>query len=84
MPLSKVRDRERKRLARLENKNVQPKRLYPVQPKDMESKLRKQGIAIDGNRIVRVAKPVQPMYMAGGPINTVELDADGNMIPEYI
>lgn len=28
MPLSKARDRKRKRLARLENKNVQPVPLY--------------------------------------------------------
>jgi len=61
MPLSKKRDRERKRLFRLENKKIQPKSLYPVQPNDMKSKLAAQGIGLDGNRILGLtSKDVQP------------------------
>lgn len=54
MPLSKERDRERKRLIRLETKKIQPKTVIP-------------GLVIEGNRIVGIksrleTEPVQPKY----------------------
>ena len=58
MPLSKARDKARKRLERA--RVVQPKPLYPVQPSDMKSRLAEQGIGLDGNRIRLDKATVQP------------------------
>lgn len=49
MPLSKKRMRERKQQDRMSNL-VKPKPLYPARPDDMESRLKAQGFALDGNR----------------------------------
>jgi len=76
MPLSKARDRERKRLTRLENKNVQPKRLNPVQPKLAELR----------GLIGRMESKPMPSMVVTPLVRGAEfnIDADGNLIPEYI
>ena len=88
MPLSKVRDRERKRLAkiRLENSKFQPKVVIA-------------GLQIEGNRIIGIEPKFQPSYPIYNPVIhkagdwvlvfggkhlveviVPELDADGNVI----
>ena len=67
MSLSKQRDRERKRLSRLESKKIQPNIA---------------GLEIKGNKIVGITKPIKT-YMAGVEIDVPELDADGHSIPDY-
>ena len=73
MPLSKARDRECKRLTRLESKKVQPKIL---------------GLAIEGNKIIGVQpKPsvgLDAVAIMDGREGTLvpDIDADGNPIPE--
>ena len=90
MPLSKQRDRERKRQSRLESKNVQPKGAQLL-----ESILSKQGIDTKGN-VVRPVQPKIPIYnpyvhrpgdrvmVRQGLVETVipEVDADGNVMSE--
>jgi len=66
MPLSKVRDRERKRLARLESSNVQPKEAPMYNPM-----IHKAGDTVrvwKGKSLVTTTIPT--------------LDADGNAVPE--
>ena len=68
MPLSKARDRERKRLVRLESKDVQPR-------------IAISGLEIKGNKIVAVQPSVQPIpNCPDGRYR--DLDADGNVMPE--
>ena len=67
MPLSKKRDRGRKRLIRLESKKVQPKSIPLYNPA-----VHRAGDTVQvykGKRLVTVAIP--------------ELDADGNAIPNF-
>ena len=94
MPLSRARDRERKRIARA---SVQPKVLNPVQPKYIIA-----GLEIEGNRILGCTKVVQPtaynpaIHRTGDrvlikplygkkPVEVTipEVDADGYPIPDY-
>lgn len=68
MPLSKARDRERKRLSRLESKKVQPKIA---------------GLEIKGNKIIGVQPRIYTDYKKVEPKIYTEYDADGNPIPEW-
>lgn len=88
MPLSKKRDKERKRLIRLENQKIQPKIDIP-------------GLELDGGGEIRLeTELVQPklynpmkhrhgdrvMVQRGKQLVEVvipELDADGQPIPDY-
>ena len=81
MPLRKKRDKARKRIERA--LLVQPNsNLNPVQPSRSLD-----GFIMEGNKIIGV----KPKEFHGGritltvtaPSNNVEIDADGNPIPEY-
>ena len=80
MPLSKERDRDRKRAER--GKSVQPvSNLSPVksvQPRQIP------GLIMEGNRILG-AEPVKRVSIVPGQayISDFEVDADGNIIPSY-
>lgn len=85
MPLSKARDKERKRLEKKEEDRIRlekvispPQRSEPVQPEMVEVVEEwtptEHKLTMDGVRIVR------PHYYGQTPV--VELDADGNVIPE--
>lgn len=75
MPLSRARDRERKRLARLESGNVQPKVVIP-------------GLEIRGNKVIGVQSNLYSKWKDahleldryGHPR---DIDADGNVMPEF-
>lgn len=76
MPLSKARMRERKKLDR-----VKPKSNLNTLS-DVKPKLEQAGILVSGNRISLGMKPRlvnPPPCRADYP----ELDADGQVIPEY-
>lgn len=76
MPLSKARDRERKRQSRLENKAVQPKLVQPNKARIEE--LRQ---LIDDTEAAMYDEELDEHGDHIDDYVGVELDADGNPIP---
>lgn len=66
MPLSKAKDRERKRLFRLESKNIQPKVVPLYNP--AVHRAGDRVLVYQGKRLIEMVIP--------------RLDADGNPIPD--
>ena len=71
MPLSKARDKERKRIARLEKMGVPTQTPKVVQPDELRAMIKRMEST---NYTTGVDKAVGRDY-------SVELDADGNVIP---
>ena len=78
MPLSKARDRERKRLAKFQpNSNLKGK---PTFQPNLLTKLEKAGLKLKGNAIVGIAKQVAHPYFVQPPIYNPAIHRPGDKV----